>query len=931
MKRRELQSVVRLFLTSLFFITLVDGWSEVASAQSRTIRAAAAKTTAGPKSSGPRDPLSPVYRPHPAVKPQIVAGGTAAAWITGPLVKVSTSAAPGTAQSLQISAAHNEFESFQVHAAAGANPIQMNVTVSDFTNAQTGDVIASATHVTLYREAYLDITTLSDVNGTAGITPDPLIPTVDPYTGEARTAFPFTVPANSVQSAWIDVRVPTSVPSGYYSATVTVLDGTTVISQLSVVLKVWAFTLPSTATLKSAFGMSWDGFCIQAYGGYNGCSSYPGSGGSSDTAIELTHIAQARLLLDHRLSISSVVYVGPPSGTWAHFDATYGALLNGTAATLLPGAKLTTLQFLPPAADNLSVPVIQNWVAHFTANGWLAPLFHYTCDEPPNGCTWANALSSVQTVHNASPNMKSLITTDIASATQYGLLPDLSIIVPTVDHMDPQGGTNQRSSYNAFLTGNKHLWWYQACSEHGSCSNGIVGPATATWPSYMVDATPVRNRVFQWLAFVDQIEGELYYEIDYCWVYPVCGPGSNSNQPWTSIYAFGGNGDGTLIYPGTPALIGGTTPIPLPSIRLKHIRDGMEDFEYLNALSQAGEGGFASTTAQSFITNAYTFNNDPQALASAREALGDRLHRMALPACSEQAVCSHDFNGDGFSDIAWRDTSGNLSIWLMNGGQVLTGAGLGTVPPSWSIVGQRDFDGSGTYDLLWRDTSGNTAIWFLTDAQVTASGGLGTIPPSWTVIATADFDGDGKGDILWRDTGGSTSMWLMNGAQIASSAGLGNVPNSWALAGTGDFNGDGKADILWQDTAGNLAVWLMNGGQVTSTTGLGNVPRPWSIVGTGDFNGDGRSDLLWQDTGGNTAIWFLNGGQVASTAGLGTIAPPWAVAATGDYNGDGVSDLLWRDSSGNTAIWFFNGGQVQSTVGLGNIPSNWSVQSVNAE
>ena len=28
---------------------------------------------------------------------------------------------------------------------------------------------------------------------------------------------------------------------------------------------------------------------------------------------------------------------------------------------------------------------------------------------------------------------------------------------------------------------------------------------------------------------------------------------------------------------------------------------------------------------------------------------------------------SHDFDGDARSDIAWRDTSGNIAIWLMNG------------------------------------------------------------------------------------------------------------------------------------------------------------------------------------------------------------------------------------------------------------------------
>jgi hypothetical protein len=64
---------------------------------------------------------------------------------------------------------------------------------------------------------------------------------------------------------------------------------------------------------------------------------------------------------------------------------------------------------------------------------------------------------------------------------------------------------------------------------------------------------------------------------------------------------------------------------------------------------------------------------------------------------------THDFNGDGSSDIAWRDSLGDAAIWLMNGAAVLSPGGVGTVPNSWSIVGQRDFDGDGKSDLLWRD------------------------------------------------------------------------------------------------------------------------------------------------------------------------------------------------------------------------------------
>ncbi|HLK83026.1 MAG TPA: FG-GAP-like repeat-containing protein [Xanthobacteraceae bacterium] len=288
---------------------------------------------------------------------------------------------------------------------------------------------------------------------------------------------------------------------------------------------------------------------------------------------------------------------------------------------------------------------------------------------------------------------------------------------------------------------------------------------------------------------------------------------------------------------------------------------------------------------------------------------------------------AHDFNGDGLSDVAWRDTSGNAAAWLMNGAQLVQSAPYGTVPTAWSIVGQRDFNGDGMADWLWRDTSGNVAIWFLNGAQLSQSAGVGNVAKAWSVAGTGDFDGDGKGDVLWQDTSGNVAVWFMNGAQ-ATPAGVGAASSGWSIAGTGDFNGDGKSDILWQDNSGNVAIWFMNGVQVTPA-GVGAVSTAWSIVGTGDFNGDGKSDILFRDASGNVAIWFMNGVQV-TPAGVGAVSTAWSVAETGDYDGDGKSDILWQDTSGNVAVWFMNGAQV-TPAGVGAVPTAWSIQGKGAD
>jgi predicted hotdog family 3-hydroxylacyl-ACP dehydratase len=293
-------------------------------------------------------------------------------------------------------------------------------------------------------------------------------------------------------------------------------------------------------------------------------------------------------------------------------------------------------------------------------------------------------------------------------------------------------------------------------------------------------------------------------------------------------------------------------------------------------------------------------------------------------------VDTHDFNGDGKSDIAWRDTSGAVALWLMNGNAILNSGGLGTVPSSYSIIGQRDFNGDGDADLLWRDTSGDLAMWFMNGLTVASTASLGNVPATWSVYGTADMNGDGIGDILWQDTAGDVAIWFMNGSTISSAAVLGTVPPSstWSIIGST------TGEILWRDTSGDLALWQVNGSTVQSTA-LGTVPSNWVVVGVGDFNGDGVSDLLFRDSNsGTVAIWFLNSsGLIQSTASVGVVSPSstWSIAETGDFNGDGMSDILWTDGSGDVAIWFMNGATIASTAGLGNVGTSWVVQTQNAE
>jgi len=301
----------------------------------------------------------------------------------------------------------------------------------------------------------------------------------------------------------------------------------------------------------------------------------------------------------------------------------------------------------------------------------------------------------------------------------------------------------------------------------------------------------------------------------------------------------------------------------------------------------------------------------------------------ATPAPPAAAGRQIDFNADAKDDLVWRNSgSGAAAVWLMNGTGTLGAAIVYPGGTNYAVTNTGDLNGDGKTDLIFRNTAGSTAAWLMNGTAVTSSAILSS-DPTWLVTRVADFSGDGKEDLLWRNTVvGQTAIWIQNGLGPTSSAVILADANWVAMPLAADFNGDGKADILWRNTStGQTAIWLMNGTAALSSAIILSDPN-WVVTNTGDFDGDGKTDLVWSNTStGQTAIWLMNG-AVASSGAVIFSNPAWQVTHVGDFDGNGKSDLVWRNNTtGQTATWLMNGtAPASSAVVLTDV--NWAVTHV---
>jgi uncharacterized delta-60 repeat protein len=348
--------------------------------------------------------------------------------------------------------------------------------------------------------------------------------------------------------------------------------------------------------------------------------------------------------------------------------------------------------------------------------------------------------------------------------------------------------------------------------------------------------------------------------------------------------------------------------------------DGARDLAFGSGFAA---GGFATNDITSFPDTAYALALQRNGMIVSAGVVGAQWGVTRYFGDPRPQFFATDMDGDGHSDILYRNVSDGRVYRLLMNGMAITSNAQAYVEPdlNWRIVGDGDFNGDGIADLLWRnDSDGRIYVMLFTAAGMPGPGAVIHTEPNiaWKIVATPDLDGDHKSDIVWWNSNtGQVYVMLVNGLSLGAEGLVYTEPDTaWKIAAAGDFAASGKTNqLLWRHGSTGQ-VFLMT---VTVTAGtFGQTGQmvytepnlAWKIVAAADFNGDGRSDILWRnDSDGRIYIMLMNGPNIV-TQGLMYSEPnlDWKIVAQGDYNGDGKADILWRnDVTGEVYMLLMNG------------------------
>jgi hypothetical protein len=532
---------------------------------------------------------------------------------TPPTVRVGQEGAFEGAETVEISAARGEVESFQVVVTAtGGNLRGISAEMSPLKNEAGASLPAQ--NVTLFREVFIPVRQSSpQATVPPGLIADALVPFVNPYTG-ARVPEPrwrdkglegarfgavgFDLWQDRHQPLWVDVQIPRDAAPGVYTGTFTVRAQGTEPAEIPLRVTVWDFTLPDGPTHENHFG------------NFSYLARYHKLEENSEKSRLLEDRYMA-MMADHRINppLPRRLYPKVAEDGAASFDeATDRQLTEFVERHHVTNFEVPRAPFRNVLTTDRgkAIRYYQWWYAYLQKKGWAQRAYLYMLDEPNTKEAYDQVRQLGALVQEGAPNLRRLVVEQ-----PYTQNPEWGSIDEAVDIWCPLFSFIDESAVQQVQKGGDTVWSYTALVQRAPSSHPQYEEVKNDHPPYwQIDFPVLSYRIAPWLNRRYGITGLLYWTT-VCWTSPPRNPWDNPG--FRVIY----NGEGMLFYPGEDAGIEG----PVATIRFKNLRDGMEDYEYFTLLERRKGREAVDEIVRTAVPTWGTWNQDPYGLLKLRERL----------------------------------------------------------------------------------------------------------------------------------------------------------------------------------------------------------------------------------------------------------------------------------------------------------------------
>lgn len=761
-------------------------------------------------------------------------------WTAPSLQRVGPSDAAGSGTRAQLYAGKGEYESFQIIVKAPSGGLSnVNVTVSDLTSG-AGQTI-SKSNIALFREQYVNVTSSSPNWGGSnqplppGWYPDGLIPFVDANTGlPAAGGTIKAVPFSLSVGGNQPIWVDVFVPR---SAAAGLYSGSYTVTsgQGTVTGQISLHVWNFTLPLKPTLKSSF------AYWTADSLAAEQELLRNKVSPLNVSTLNQLGLINNFGMSTSNMGYFsGADVSTCTMSAAPSVAQFQAAAAAQQPGLYLF----------DYSADEIDNCPSLFTTVKQWGHNMHQ---------------AGINNLITMSPNTALF---DDGSGTGRSAVDDWVMLPVMYD--------SALSTIPQALAKGDELWSY----------NTLVQDAYS--PKWEIDFAPINFRIEP--GFISQslnLTGLLYWRIDDWnsspWTNPNnAGVFSSSNFP----------GEAVLVYPGSTVGVTGVAP----SMRLKWIRDGVEDYEYVNLLKKAGKGTWAVQIAQSVGLNWTTWTRDINALASARMQLGQQLDALgggsgsSTPSApGSPSPASGAINVSTTPTLTWAASSGATSYDVYFGTSSSPALAKNVTTNSYQ-PGTLGIKVLYYWKVVAKNASGSTSsvVWsFTTDPPVTTGVPPAPASPSPATGAT----GVSKAPTLsWAASSGATSYDVYFGTS-SSPALVKNVTTSSYTPATLVNNTKYYWKVVAKNTSGSAssAVWSFT---TAASTPIASGPASVSVSPS---SGTGLSQLFSFVYSDSSGYQYLGGVHALISGSTSNTNACWIYY-------DAAGRVLWL-ASNDTTTW----------------------------